>query len=253
MSFAAILRSDLMKYKRTVLWKGVFLTSILSFILLFADLHLRYEYLISRVSMEKANEIGIFTKMDVLFYQNHMATLWFMLFNLAVVAVAVIVNYTEYSENTWKQMLSRPVVRNKIYLSKWLITFAAALILITLNGIALMIVKKLFNIEGDSSLILRYMCFEIAGALGVVSFQQFISCYLENSLGAAAVGFAGAVGAYLFAQSKLLGNLVPYACFLRVLPLEDMSETITAGVSGIVLGIVWLLIGIYEFNKRDIQ
>ncbi|WP_411681534.1 ABC transporter permease [Clostridium thailandense] len=253
MSFAAILRSDLIKYKRTVLWKGIFLTPILSFILLFADLHLRYEYLISSIQMKKASEVGIFTKMDVLFYQNHMAVLWFMLFNLAVVAVSFIINYTEYSENTWKQMLSRPVGRGKIYLSKWLITFAAALILITLNGIALIIVKKIFNIEGNSLLILRYMWFEIAGAVGVVSFQQFISCYFKNSLGAAAVGFAGAVGAHLFAQSKVLGNLVPYACFLRVLPLEDMSDAITAGVSGLALGILWLLIGVYEFNKRDIQ
>lgn len=253
MSFTSILKSELMKYKRSVLWKGVFFIPILSFILLFTDLHLRCDYLTSSTHISQLSRFGINNKLDVLIYENHLATLWFMLLSLAIVSVSVIVNYTEYSENTWKQIIARPVERKKIYLSKWILTLAAAFILIILNGVALLIIKKLFNLEGNSSIIFKYICLEMVAAMGVVSFQQFISCYIKNSLAAAAIGFSCTVGSYLIAQSNLLSNICPYSCILKALPIGEISDAVTASVSGAILCLLWLLIGIWEFNKRDIQ
>lgn len=253
MSFTAILRSELIKYRRSVLWKGVILIPVLSFVLLFTDLHFRYDYLTSSSHINKLTSVGIYNKLDVLIYENHLATLWFMLLSLGIVSVSVIVNYTEYSEKTWKQILARPVERKKVYLSKWMVTAAAVFILIVLNGAALIIMKRLYNMEGDSSIIFKYKILELVAAMGIVSFQQFISCYIKNSLVAAAIGFSATIGAYLIAQSSLLGNICPYSCVLRALPVGDMRDAVTASASGATLCVLWLLIGLWEFNKRDIQ
>ncbi|AKN29808.1 transporter [Clostridium carboxidivorans P7] len=253
MSFTSILKSELMKYKRSVLWKGVFLIPILSFAMLFADLHIRVSFLMSNDHIKHLAEIGIYSKLQALLYENHLATLWFILLNLSIVVVAVIVNYTEYSENTWKQIIARPVERRRIYISKWIIVLMAAIILVVLNGVSIMVVKNFFGINGDSTLIFKYKILEMCTVLGVVSFQQFISCYMKNSLVSAAVGFAGSIGAYMFAQSKLLSYIIPYANVILALPSEGNKDAQAAAFFGIASGVLWLVIGIIEFNKRDIK
>lgn len=253
MRFTSILKSELMKYRRSVLWKGVFFIPVLSFVLLFVDLHFRCSFLMSGSHIKYLAEAGIYGKLGALIYESHLATLWFILLNLSIVVVAVIVNYTEYSENTWKQIVARPVERGKIYLSKWIVVLIAAFILVILNGILLMIMKNLFHIDGSFSLIFKYTGLELCTTLGVVSFQQFISCYMKNSLAAAAIGFAGSVGSYMFAQSKLLSYIIPYANVLLALPSGDNKDAYMAAFFGIVSGILWLIIGILEFNKRDIK
>ncbi|UZQ49474.1 ABC transporter permease [Clostridium kluyveri] len=253
MSFICVLKSELAKYKKSLLWKGVFFIPIFSSILLFIDLHLRYDYLMENSRIRELAQIGIYNKMDVLLYENHLSTLWFILLNLSVVVIAFIVNYMEYSENTWKQIVARPVKRMKIYLSKWIIVFTASVALIALNVVFVILIKKFFGIEGNSALIFKYVLLEIAAVLGVVSFQQFISCYIKNSLVAAAIGFAGTIGSYMLAQSKILGNINPFSCVLRSLPLGDMNDAHAAAIFGAISGILWLIIGILEFNRRDIK
>lgn len=253
MSFIHVLKSELMKYKKSLLWKGVFFIPVFSFILLFTDLHLRYDYLMGSSRLKEAAKIGIYNKLDVLLYENHLSTLWFILLNLSIVVIAFIVNYMEYSENTWKQLVARPIKRIQIYLSKWIVVFIASVVLIILNGVSVMLIKKLFGIEGSLSLISKYILLEIAAVFGVTSLQQFISCYMKNSLIAAAIGFAGTIGSYMFAQSNILGNIIPFSCILRVLPLGDMKDAHTAAIFGAISGILWLTIGILEFNKRDIK
>ncbi|NLU09209.1 MAG: ABC transporter permease subunit [Clostridiales bacterium] len=253
MTFASILKSELMKYKRSILWKGVFFIPVLSFILLSVDLHMRYSFLMTDEHIKSLFKFGIYDRVGALIYESHAATLWFVLLNLSIVVVAVIVNYMEYSEKTWKQLMARPVERSKVYLSKWIVVLAAAFILVILNGMFLIIIKNLFHVQGSYNLILRYIGFELCTILGVVSFQEFISCYMENSLAAAAVGFAGSIGAYMLAQSKLLSYLVPYANVLMAMPIGDGSDACKAAFFGIVSGILWLVIGILEFNRRDIK
>ncbi|OAA85571.1 ABC transporter permease [Clostridium ljungdahlii] len=253
MSFMSILKSELMKYKRSVLWKGVFFIPILSFVLLFMDLHFRCSFLMSDNHIKYLTQIGIYGKVGALLYESHLAALWFILLNLSIVVVAVIVNYMEYSENTWKQIVARPVERRKIYLSKWIVVLIAAFILVILNGIFLIIIKNLFHIDGSFTLIFKYVELELCATLGVVSFQQFISCYMKNSLAAVAVGFAGSIGSYMFAQSKLLSYIIPFANVLLTLPTGDNKDAYMAAFFGIVSGIVWLIVGILEFNKRDIK
>ncbi|MCH3963276.1 MAG: ABC transporter permease [Clostridium sp.] len=253
MTFTSILKSELMKYKRSILWKGVFFIPVLSFLLLTADLHVRYSFLMAEEHIKSLYDLGIYDRIGALIYESHASTLWFILLNLSIVVVAVIVNYMEYSEKTWKQIISRPVERSKIYLSKWIVVLAAAFILVILNGIFLIIIKNLFHIDGSYRLIFNYIGFELCTVLGVVGFEQFISCYMENSLAAAAVGFAGSIGAYMLAQSKFLSYVVPYANVLLAMPTGDKSDAQRAAFFGIASGILWLVIGVLEFDKRDIK
>lgn len=253
MSFISILKSELMKYKRSALWKGVFLIPILSFAMLFADLYIRVDFLMSNDHIKQLAHIGINGRLEALIYENHLSTFWFMLLSLSIVVVAVIVNYTEYSENTWKQIIARPVERRRIYISKWIVVLMAAIILIVLNGVSVIFIKSFFGINGDCTLIFKYKILEICATLGVVSFQQFISCYMKNSLASAAIGFAGSIGAYMFAQSKILSYIIPYANVILAMPLEGNRDAQAAAFFGIASGVLWLVIGIIEFNKRDIK
>ncbi len=252
MSLWLILKSELMKYKRSALYKVAFSIPILSFVLLFIDLHLRFDWLTSGKRLEQSREIGIYDKLGVLIYTNHLGVLWFFFLLTMIVLLSVIVNYTEYSENTWKQLLSRPIDRWKIYFSKWVVIFIFTIITIFINIIGLIIMKNLFKVDGSYILILKYFIFQVTTALGVISIQQFISCYIKNSLLAAGVGFAGVMGSYMMAQNKILGNIFPYSCFLRSMPLGDGSDAAMAAIFGVISCIIWLFIGILEFKNRDV-
>lgn len=252
MSLSLILKSEFMKYKRSHLYEIIFITPILSFVMLFADLHIRFDWLTSGARLEQSRQIGIYNKLGALLYESHFGTLWFTFLSIIIVLVSVIVNYAEYSENTWKQILSRPIDRWKVYFSKWMVIFIFTFVSILMNIIGLIILKHLFKVDGDYNLILKYLIFEIASALGVISIQQFISCYIKNSLVAAGVGFAGTMGAYMMAQNKVLGSIFPYSCILRAVPLGDGKDAQMAAIFGVVSCVLWIIIGILEFENREV-
>ncbi|WP_123054193.1 ABC transporter permease [Clostridium sp. JN-1] len=252
MSLALILKSEFMKYKRSALYKIAFGIPILSLVLLFIDLHLRFDWLTSGKRLKQAMEMGINDKLGILIYTNHLEALWFFFLLTLIVLLSVIVNYAEYSENTWKQVLSRPVDRWKIYFSKWVVIFIFTIIAIIINTLGVIAMKNLFKADGSYILILKYFIFQVVTALGVISIQQFISCYIKNSLLAAGIGFAGVMSAYMMAQSKILGNIFPYSCFLRAMPFNDGSDSQTAAIFGIISCVIWLAVGILEFKNRDI-
>lgn len=252
MSLALILKSEFMKYKRSALYKVAFAIPILSIVLFFINLHLRFDWLTSGKKLEQAIKMGIDGKLGVLIYTNHLGTLWFFFLLTLIVLLSVIVNYTEYSENTWKQILSRPVDRWKIYFSKWVVIFTFTTIAIIINTLGLIAMKNIFKVDGSYALIFKYFVFQFAAALGVISIQQFISCYIKNSLMAAGIGFAAVMSAYMMAQSEILGNIFPYSCFLRAMPFEGGSDSQIAAIFGVASCVIWLSIGILEFKNREV-
>lgn len=62
MTSTSILKSELMKYKRSILWKGVFFIPVLSFLLLTADLHVRYSFLMAEEHIKSLYDLGIYDR-----------------------------------------------------------------------------------------------------------------------------------------------------------------------------------------------
>ena len=125
--------------------------------------------------------------------------------------------------------------------------------MVVLNGTGLIVISSVFKVQTDYFLIFKYVCFELCAILGISSLQQFISCFIKNSLAAAAVGFCGSIGSYMFAQSQILSKVIPYSNILITVPFGDERDAYVGLAFSIASGILWLAVGIFEFNKRDIK
>lgn len=254
MSFASILKSEFLKYKKGALWKISFIVPLISFLLLFGDWYYRGDYLTSAKMLKNLNDLGVKNKWESILFENHLGMQWSMLLILIISLIAAIVNHIEYSENSWKIILSKPVERYKVYMAKWVVIFMIALISILLNSLGVIAVGKILKIEEalNPNLFIKYIVLQIIGATAVISLQQFISCFMKNSIVAACIGFCGAVASFMLYQGKIISKIVPYTYTFDALPFLDTSILTTFIVASFISSVFWIVLGIIKFKKVEV-
>lgn len=243
--FYQLLKGEFLKQRKSFIWPIAILTPILAAGLTFFNLFIRYDYLMSLEINKGASS------WNVLLGQHHF--IWFLLFSLVVTIFASMVHYIEYKSNSWKSALALPVSRNKVYLAKWTIVYILSIIMILFNGILLVIVGKLlgFHEAVDLVLILKYTLYQIAAITSLISVQCFISAEISNTNIPLAIGSVGVASSIFFAQSESLSKLIPYAHIIYSLPDPTIDNNITLQY-GLSLGIAFLVIGIFFFNRKEI-
>ena len=243
--FYQLLNGEFLKQKHSFTWPIALLTPILAGGLSFLNLFIRYDYLIGLGAKEGLNS------WNVLLLQHHF--MWFLFLPLVVTIFASMVHYIEYKSNSWKNTLALPVSRSKVYLAKWSTVFILSIIMILINAVALVIVGKILGFPEaiDFILISKYTFYQIAAITSVISIQCFISAEMRNTNIALAIGFVGIASSLFFAQSEKLSKLIPYAHTIYSLPDPTMNNNIALQY-GLIFGIVFLVIGIYFFNRKEI-
>lgn len=243
--FYQLLKGEFLKQRKSFTWLIAILTPVLAAGLTFINLFIRYDYL---MSLEANRSLSSW---NVLLLQHHF--IWFLLFSLVVTIFASMVNYIEYKSNSWKNTLALPVSRNKVYLSKWSLVYILSIIMILFNGILLIIVGKILGFREivDLALILKYTIYQIAAITSLISLQCFISTEMSNTNVSLTIGAVGVASSIFFAQSESLSKLIPYAHIIYALPDPTINNIITLQY-GLSFGIVFLIIGIFFFNRKEI-
>lgn len=103
----------------------------------------------------------------------------------------------------------------------------------------------------DWRLVLQYSAYQLVAAFSLVSFQTFVSSVIKNPSVSLAIGFVGVSSCLFFAQSQQLARLIPYAHMVLALPDPTIDN---AGLLkyGIIFGVIFLAIGVFCFNKKEI-
>ncbi|WP_047154760.1 ABC transporter permease [Aneurinibacillus tyrosinisolvens] len=243
MNAFVVVAAELYKQKRGVMWLLVIGGPLLVLGLDFFDLYLRYDYLFSRYRSEM-------TSWEILLRENHF--FWFFFLPIGITLVSTVIHFREFSDNAWKQLLSLPVRRANVYLSKWFLTVLLSWFAITVAGMGMVLVGKAigFPEAADYSLFFAYIMNQYAAILGIVSIQHWLSSRCKNVIIPVAIGICGSVCALFFAQSGI-GPYIPYSSLVFTAPLagEDTQPVVWGGL---ITGIVALFAGMIEFQKRDI-
>lgn len=254
MSLLSLLKMEFMKQKRGFALKIVFIIPLISCLLFSGYVYLKYNTLTSPNILNQFKDFGVENQFDILLFINHQGSLWFMLSSVIFIFLSVSVNHMEDKENCWKLMLSMPVKRTQVYLSKWIVVFIFSCISIFINAVLFTAIIFAFKLGRffNLSIFLKYVAFEILCSLSIISFQQFISNCFKNLLVSFSIAFIGIVNTFMFWQSNILSNIIPYMPPLRALPLGTGNDAKAAVLASIVSGAIWFFIGITNFNKMDI-
>jgi len=243
--FYLLLRGELLKVKRTFIFPLVFLTPLLAGGLSLINLYLRYDYL---KGLEANADLNSW---QILLIQHHF--LWFLFLPLVVTVFASTIFYLEYKSNSWKNTLSLPVAKSKVYLAKWLLVYMLSLAMIGINGTVIVLVGKFLSFPEttDWPLIFQYTLNQLMAISSLISFQCFFSALIKNTGISLTIGFVGVASSLFFAQSKRLAELIPYAHMLYALP-DPTIDNGTVLSYGLLFALFFLLSGIICFTKKEI-
>jgi hypothetical protein len=248
MKLLNLIKTDLIKEKRSPLWIVIFIIPLGTSAAMFFDMYVRYDYLYKK-SLEK----GI-TSWEMIIRENHGILNWAGFLPLFVAIIAVIIHQTEFSQNSWKSLLSLPVIKSSVYISKFIIILFFSFIMITLNAVGLIVVGKLIGFPEQLQFILfiKYIVYEFIAILGVAAIHTWLSSYFKNAIIGVAVGFFGMIIAYgLPFEHPQIAKFFPYSFSFFAGGFTGFNMQV-ALIGGIISGIVFMLIGILEFRKREI-
>lgn len=251
MSIISLLKIEFMKQKRNFTWKLTFIMPLICFFILIGFWHLKGSELISSPSV-----LGLTAKSDILLFTNHLTSMWFLFSAFTFSLIALNLNSIEYNENSWKYILSLPISKTKLYFSKWLVIFIFCFISIILNSIGIIIIGFMFNLQNYLSfgLIVKYIFSQTLSSMSIISFGHFIGSYFKNIIISLSITIVGILNTFMFSQSKILSLIIPYVPIMNCVPYSNNTNSgLIPSIAGLTLGILWLLIGIVEFNKKDIQ
>ncbi|MFT9849723.1 ABC transporter permease [Aneurinibacillus sp. REN35] len=212
--------------------------------LIFFDVWFRYDYLLA-----KNQRVGLGPWHMILYEVMY---IWALFMPIGITLIAGIVHYREFSENAWKHLLSLPVTRQNVYLSKWLLIVLLVYSAIAILIVGLFAVGKLAGVSApfDIELYGKYALYQALGALGIVSIQHWLSSRCKNVILPIAIGVTLSVCVMFFAQSEVF-SFFPHATILYATPLEDIANNRPVW-SGLIIGPLALIIGLFEFQRRDV-
>ncbi|MED0674183.1 ABC transporter permease [Aneurinibacillus thermoaerophilus] len=244
MSRLAVFMTEMYKQKNGVMWWLVIGGPLLIAALVWIDVGVRYDYLITKKSNAGLGSWGIIL--------GELMFLWAFFCPIGVTLIAAIVHYREFSENAWKHLLSLPVTRRNVYFSKWFLILLLTYLAIFVLFIGLFVVGKMLEFSEPFAWELygRYALYQALGVLGIVSIQHWLSSRFKNVIVPIAIGITLSVCALFFAQSEML-SFFPHVTILYATPLEDIANNRPVW-SGLIAGPLLLVLGMHEFKNRDI-
>lgn len=243
--YARLLKTEFLKQRGTFAWALVAGTPLLVVALTFIHLNLRYDYLMNL----PANQ-GL-TPWLFLLVQHHF--LWSFFFSLVVTVLAAQVYHLEEKSNYWKHVLALPVSRVKVYLAKGSLVFIQSLLMIGANTLGLVCAGKMLGLPAapELSLLARYTFYQITAVSGLISLQCWLSHALPSTTLALGAGFLGVSSSLFMAQSEHGARFFPYAHPVFALP-EPTVDNAIALCYGPVFGVLFLLVGLITFQRKEI-
>ncbi|KZS43282.1 ABC transporter permease [Paenibacillus glucanolyticus] len=171
---------------------------------------------------------------------------------LGATILASIVSGTEHDTHMWKHLLSLPVPRSFVYLSKavWLIVLQALTALFTVIGMTF--IWLLYTSEPIPwDMMIKQPFYAFMAAMPALALQLWLSTRFANQALPIAIGVIGAIASLFLARADALWiKALPWAYPALSSPfIPNHLNWITAGLS---VGTLFLAIGSVHFARREV-
>lgn len=231
-----ILQADLLKLKRKWFWLLVFLGPFGVISLQMVNYGVRYDWLIQQqpdVWMGLIQNINMFVAPALL---------------LGMTILASQIANIEHQKGSWKQLLSLPIRRRDVFSSKFIIVCFLLLLscILLFIGTILLGICLGFGYSFPLSLIVKNSFYPLLAGMPILALQVWLSITIQNQAYPLSLGILGSV-------CSMYAYYAP-DWFIWKWPLLQAGGSQEKFVlAGILTGVVILLAGIIDFQRKDVK
>jgi len=193
-------------------------------------------------------------------FSQGVLVLWaFLMLPLYVTLQSALLAGLEHNDRQWKHLLALPLPRSAHYLAKWWTLLAlvliATVVLVLLISVGGGLIMQLGNPLGLSGVppwefLLTRAAAIFGASILIISLHAWISIRFSSFTIAVATGMSATVAGFLIAQSARFGHWYPWSMPTQVLA-GDGERIGLVVLTGLVGGVVFLAIGLFDFLRRD--
>jgi len=244
MTLFRVLHAELLKLKRTIAFRVIFVLPLLVALLQF-------------FALWKTRKIGAdFHLWETL--PTNMLGIWavFMM-PLLITLETALLNGIEHSDKQWKHLLALPIPRHTVYLAKFIVAqaliAASTLVLSVLTvivGLGIMRLRPELSGAGvvPYGWLAKYAAFVWLAAWLIIAIHTWISIRFAGFAVALGTGIAGTFFA-LFAASAAVGKYYPWLLPMNIFTPDRLATALWLGALG---GLLAVFLGCLDFARRDV-
>ncbi|MBS4207350.1 ABC transporter permease [Bacillus sp. FJAT-50079] len=168
---------------------------------------------------------------------------------LGIVILTSFIASIENETNAWKQLISLPLSKMSVYLSK----FTVLACLLFLSSVLLMLFSLAYgislNLEGaiPYAELIKHSFYPYFAALPILALQTWISIVSQNQAIPITTGVLGVI----FAYSAFI--LPDWMIWKWPSLMNEWNEPIINVMLGLGVGIVLYIVGMVDFTRRDVK
>lgn len=237
-----LLKAERMKLKHSPVWLAFFIMPVIPAIL---------------GTLNYMANIDILTsEWDSLWTQHTLFTNYFFLPIMIGVYCAYIMRL-EHNNHNWNKVLTMPVGRTMILISKLAISSFMVLISELWIGVLFVISGKLVGMTAPPvSSIIIWCLFGTLGGMVMAAIQLFLSIYMKSFALPVGIAFAGGLSGLIF-LAKGFGHIWPYSLMAYGMNSNAPQKMLQSGCSVfiavcMVYIAIFSIIGSLVLNKRDV-
>lgn len=232
-----LLRADFLKIKRKGLWFLSFLGPFGVIALQMVNYGVRKDYLLN----QSDDDWGYFIE-----YVHSFTPL------ALVLGIAILTSFMasiENETNAWKQLISLPVSKMSVYLSKFMVLGSLLFVSSLLLGVFSLGYGILLNLGHQIPYLelLKYSFYPYLAALPILALQLWIASVSQNQGIPITTGVLGVI----FAYSAFI--LPDWMIWKWPSLMNEWDEPLINVMLGIGVGILLYIVGMLDFTRRDVK
>lgn len=244
MTFFRVLHAEMLKLKRTLAFRMVFVAPVLVVTLIFFILYEKKEFKPDFDLWDSVLKIAL----------NFWAV--FMM-PLLITLETALISGLEHGEKQWKHILALPVTRRSVYLVKLLavhiLILTSMTVLIVLAILVGFVFMKIRPVLANSGMppwgwIFKYASYVWLASWLIMAIHTWISVRWASFTVTLGAGIGGTFFA-LFAASAKFGKYYPWLLPVNVFMDGRLKMALLIGIIG---GIVATVLGCWDFVRRDV-
>ncbi len=155
----------------------------------------------------------------------------------------------EHQTNAWKQLLSLPISKSKVFTGKVLLSLLLLLMacLLLAGGTILLGLLLKFGTDIPFLLLLKMCFFPSLASLPLIILQIWLAIILKNQAIPLTVGIIGTIVA-MYAM-----NFPDWVPWKWPLLLNEWDKPIYSVLAGLIIGILLYFMSLIDFNRRDVK
>ncbi|WP_342567614.1 ABC transporter permease [Psychrobacillus sp. FSL K6-4046] len=232
-----LIKADFLKIKRKGLWFLAFLGPFGVIALQMVNYGVRKDYLLK----QSDDDWG--------YYLANVHSLTPLALVLGIAILTSFIASIENETNAWKQLISLPVSKMGVYLSKFTVLASLLFVSSLLVGIFSLVYGIFLNLGDDIPYLelLKYSFYPYLAALPVLALQLWIASVSQNQGIPITTGVLGVI----FAYSAFF--LPDWMIWKWPSLMNEWDEPIINALLGVGVGLVLYIAGMLDFMRRDVK